>query len=233
MKKMILCSIVFGLFGLFLGCVLLLAVLTQGWLPHTQVTITTGRSSSCVSTVVTTHSAPQAVVHDDITAPSVLLGRAFEVAEFLRKEDWSSLAGCVHPEKGVSFTPYSTVTEQDLNFSPIEVSAFGSDLQLYLWGYADGSGAPLELTPLDYIKYYVFNTDYTQAPYLAINHVISDGNSLENVSTAYPNSTFVEFYFPGLDETNEGFDWCALKLVFEPYEEHLMLVGIIHSQWTI
>ena len=63
--------------------------------------------------------------------------------------------------------------------------------------------------------------------------VISSGNSLENVSKAYPSASFVEFYYPGLEEANEGFDWCALKLVLEPYEGNLMLVGVIHSQWTI
>ena len=46
MKKAVLCSVLFLLVGLLAGAGLLFATLTQGWLPNTQVTITTGRSSS-------------------------------------------------------------------------------------------------------------------------------------------------------------------------------------------
>ena len=232
MKKAVLCSVLFLLVGLLAGAGLLFATLTQGWLPNTQVTITTGRSSSSVSTVVTSSPA-EGEASEDLTDHAVILSRAMEIAGYFKSEDWSSLAGCVHPEKEVAFTPYSTVSDQDLSFSAIEVSAFATDQTRYLWGYADGSGEPLELTPLDYIARFVYNADYTQAPLLAVNQVISSGNSLENVSKAYPSASFVEFYYPGLEESNEGFDWCALKLVLEPYEGNLMLVGVIHSQWTI
>lgn len=41
MKKAVLCSVLFLLVGLLAGAGLLFATLTQGWLPNTQVTITT------------------------------------------------------------------------------------------------------------------------------------------------------------------------------------------------
>ena len=232
MKKTVLFSALFCLLGLVAGGCLLLAVLTQGWLPNTRVTITTGKSSSSVSTIVTT-SVPAEFNMPDLTDHAVILDRALEIAGYLRDRDWSSLAGTVHPELGVTFTPYSTVSENDLNFTAADVADFAGNQSSYLWGYTDGSGLPLSLTPEDYVKDYVFNADYTLAHCIGINYVFSSGNSLENVADAYPDATFVEFYYSGLDESNEGFDWCGLKLVFEPFGGHLMLVGIIHSQWTI
>ena len=59
------------------------------------------------------------------------------------------------------------------------------------------------------------------------------GNALENVLTAYPDDHFVEYHFPGLDESREGFDWCSLKVVLAPCEGDWHLVGLIHSEWTI
>ena len=35
-----------------------------------------------------------------------------------------------------------------------------------------------------------------------------------------------------VDEALEGFDWCSLKLVFEPWENDWYLVGLVHGEWT-
>lgn len=233
MKRTVLSHVLLFLLGVLLGAVLLLLTLTRGWLPNTRVTIVTGTSSSSVNTIT---SGPAPARQDRAAEQSghaALVSRAMAVAGYIRDSAWSSLAGTVHPEKGVTFTPYSAVDPNDMCFTPEEVAAFGSDTRTYHWGYADGSGAPLTLTPADYFARYVFNTDYTLAPYLGVNRVISSGNAVENVADAYPDGSFVEFFYSGLDQANEGFDWCGLKLVFEPWEGQLMLVGVIHSEWTI
>lgn len=233
MKRSVLSHILTFALGLILGGVLLFLTLTRGWLPNTRVTITTRTSASSVNTIVSDAPAP---VSNDPAPPSgneAILRRTLDVARYLQNGDWAALAGCVHPEKGVTFTPYSSVSDSDLRFTAEEVAAFGGDTKTYLWGSYDGSGAPMNLTVAEYFPRFVTNADYTQAPFLAVDRVISSGNAVENVSDAYPNAHFVELYYSGLDPVNEGFDWCALKLVFEPVDERLMLVGIIHSEWTI
>lgn len=235
MKRTVLTHILLLVLGLVLGGALVLLTLTQGWLPNTRVTITTGTGVSSVSTMVASN-APVALAEttERLSGSGPLVVRALEVAASIRDGDWASLAGAVHPEKGVTFTPYSSVSDSDLRFSAEEVAAFGSDSKTYLWGSYDGSGAPMSLTVKDYFAGYVSNADYTRAPYLGVNRVISSGNAVENVADAYPDGQFVELYYSGLDEANEGFDWCALKLVFEPAADgKLMLVGVIHSEWTI
>lgn len=232
MRRSIVISVLCFVLGLVLGALLLFLILTRGWLPNTRVTITTGTTDRSVNTIVT----PAARQSDPPDAPvgnEVLLARAMEVAGYLRDQDWSALAGAIHPEKGVRFTPYSSVSDGDMVFSPEETAAFGSDTRSYMWGYSDGAGEPMTMTVRSYFKEFVFNADFTQAPLLAVNRVQVYGNALENVADAYPEGSFVEFYYDGLDPANEGFDWCALKLVFESYQGRLMLVGVIHSQWTI
>lgn len=234
MRRSVLSSVICFLVGAVLGAVLLFLTLTQGWLPNTRVTIVTRTSTSSVSTMATPYVPPDDSQSGVPAGNEVLLLRAIEVAQFIRDRNWSALAGSVHPEKGVRFTPYSWVEPNtDMTFTPEEVAAFGSDSSSYMWGYSDGPGEPMYMTPEEYFSRFVFNTDYTQAPTLSVDTVMASGNALENAADAYPDGRFVEFYFSGLDPVNEGFDWCALKLVFEPSGSQLMLVGVIHSEWTI
>lgn len=233
MKRPVLVHILLFLLGLFLGAALLLLTLTRGWLPNTRVTITTRASSSSVNTVLAPAAPDPAQAEPPDTGNGPLVARALEVAGYIRDRDWAALAGAVHPDKGVTFTPYSSVSDADPCFTPEEVAAFGSDSKTRLWGSYDGTGAPIILSAADYFDRFVGNTDYTRAPLLAVDRVISSGNAVENVADAYPDARFVELYYSGLDEVNEGFDWCALKLVFEPADGGLLLVGVIHSEWTI
>ncbi len=170
----------------------------------------------------------------DLSSNCILLNRAFNVLTALQAEDYSSLANMVHPQKGVTFTPYSTVdAEANLVFSANEISRAADNTEKYIWGLTDGQGTPIKLTISEYFAQYVYNEDYLQAPEIGVDQIMASGNSIENVTEAYPEARFVEFHFPGLVENKQGFDWCSLKLVFEAYQGDYRLVGIIHSQWTV
>lgn len=170
----------------------------------------------------------------DLSSNCILLSRAYTVLNALKDQDYAALSAMVHPQKGVTFTPYSTVDAQaNLNFSAQDVARLANNTEKYIWGLTDGEGAPISMTMADYFATYVYNTDYTQAPVIGIDEIMASGNSLENVAEAYPEGRFVEFHFPGLQPTNQGFDWCSLKLVFEVYSGDYKLIAMIHSQWTI
>lgn len=156
------------------------------------------------------------------------------LANAMRQGDFSAVAQYVSPTKGVTFTPYSFVDPGiDRCFTAAQVAAFGSDSATYLWGAYDGSGNPMQLTPQEYWNEFVWNADYTQAPDVTVNGIAQSGLAIENVTEAYPDATFVEYHFDGLEEENEGMDWCALKLVFEQVAGQWQLIGVIHSQWVI
>lgn len=234
MKRRLLIPILLLALGLVLGGALVLLGLTRGWLSNTRMGPSVA-APGVVGGAKAASSAPVALAEDPgrLKGNGPLVVRALEVAGSIRDGDWAALAGAVHPEKGVTFTPYSSVSDSDLCFTAKEVAAFGGDGKTYLWGSYDGSGAPMSLTVGEYFAKFVNNADYTCAPFLAVNRVMSCGNAVENVADAYPEAEFVELYYNGLNEVNEGFDWCALKLVFEPVDGELMLVGVIHSEWTI
>lgn len=165
---------------------------------------------------------------------ALLLERAKEVLTSLSEEDYAALSQMVHPVKGVTFTPYSTVDpESDLCFLPDQIADAAEDKTRYLWGFRDGVGDQISLTIPEYICTYVYNADYLYAPEQAVDQVLAGGNALENVREIFPEDRFVECYFPGLRPEKEQFDWCSLKLVFSAYEEQWYLVGLIHSEWVI
>ena len=142
-----------------------------------------------------------------------LLGAAGYVAEALRDGDYAALAAIVHPEKGVTFTPYSSVdSETDNTLTKEQIRTLTEDSTVYTWGFTDGAGDPIRMTAAQYLAAYVFDKDYTRAPQVGIDRVMVSGNSLENVAEAYPGCRFVDFSFPG---TN-GTDWTSLKVVLEP-----------------
>ena len=96
---------------------------------------------------------------------SCLSDRAGQVLAALKESDYEALAALVHPEKGVTLTPYSTVEPScDRNLLPAQLVLLPEDDIPYVWGIEDGTGAPIELTGREYFERYVFNADYTAAP---------------------------------------------------------------------
>ena len=163
-----------------------------------------------------------------------LLDRAGQALEALKAQDYAALSLLVHPQQGLTLTPYSTVDPQlDTVLSRDQVAQLSVDETVYTWGLYPGSGAPIQCTAPVYFERFVFNADYTQAPRVGVDEVLISGNALENVADAYPEARFVEYHFPGIDPELEGCDWGALKLVFQVWENDWYLVGIIHGEWTI
>jgi hypothetical protein len=168
------------------------------------------------------------------------LGRSIQlIAEGLsvyppnnKKKDYETLSAWVHPDKGLTLVPYSTITAgENKALTASEVKNLAVDSSLYVWGtnYADGS--PISLTTAEFISRFIEDYDYTNAPVIAFNTVAETGNSLENVKEIYPDAEFCEFHFPGT--ANRSFmDWKSLKMVFEDYGGKRMLIAIIHSEWT-
>jgi len=159
---------------------------------------------------------------------------AAKMIKALSSKDADTIADLVHPTQGVRFTPYTNVSlENDLVFSQKEMRSFFQDQKVYLWGYYDGSGEPINLTPSQYYEKFVYAEDYINSKQVGYNQVLSSGNALENQFEVYSNPIVVEYYFPGFNPEYDGMDWRSLRLVFESYKNEWKLVGIINNQWTI
>jgi len=163
-----------------------------------------------------------------------LLNTACAALRAIQQRDYSALAAWVHPERGVTFTPYSTVNaDSDLNFTASQVKKFAGDTNRYVWGAIPGTGELIQMTPEEFVSKYIFGADYTQASKIGIDKINISGNALENVTEVYSDCRFVEFTFPAVEAGGQGQDWNSLKLVFAPSETKWYLVALIHSQWTV
>lgn len=154
----------------------------------------------------------------------------------LKDKDMNKLAQMAHPDKGIRFSPYGYVdTDKDLTFKPAAVGKLPTDESIYEWGTYDGSGEPIKLKFADYYAKFIYDADFAKAPQTSVNKTTGKGNMANNMGEAYPPERyeFVEYHFSGFDKKFEGMDWKSLRLVFEKDGSRLLLVGIVHDQWTI
>lgn len=158
---------------------------------------------------------------------------ARQAVEALRDRDLAQLAGMVHPVKGVRFSPYAFVRDEDLVFLPDQLAGALDDPTVYVWGVFDGSGEPIEMTFAAYYERFVYDQDYANAEQIGYNQRIGMGNTIDNSLEYYPGASVVEFHFSGFDPAYGGMDWRSLRLVFQREGDTWYLTGIIHDEWTI
>ena len=133
-------------------------------------------------------------------AKAVIEERSDKVIRLIRDKDFRTLAGFVHPEKGVRFTPYTYVmVDTDVVLNRDKIADFFEDDTEYLWGYFDGTGDEILMTPRQYYQRFIYTRDFASAPEVGYNEVLSYGNMLENQFKVYHNPIVVEYYFPGMN----------------------------------
>jgi len=158
---------------------------------------------------------------------------AYDVLGYVKDGDFEALSGVVHPEFGIVFSPYATVSlATNKCFRAEQVAVFGTDSKLYVWGVYAGSGEPIELTVADYFSMFLTDKDYQAAPIVGVNHIVRSGNALENFTDEFKDVQFIDFHIPGSPVNgDDDYDWSSLRIGFEEYDGRLWLTVILHSQW--
>lgn len=160
--------------------------------------------------------------------------KAAEIINAISQFNVKKVSEFIHPTNGVRFTQYSQVSlKEDLVFSKKQVSNFKNDSKKYLWGYYDGIGSDIKLTPREYWEEFVYDEDYKNAVEIGYNNVLGKSMNYENQFAIYHDSIVVEYYFPGFDPKYDGMDWKSLRIVFQKYGEEWFIVGIIHNEYVI
>lgn len=175
-----------------------------------------------------------------ITVAGCVAGRgdpsdtAEEINQHLAHRNWSELAGTVHPQKGVLFSPYGFVdTESAVVFDHAEVRRAGADSTERIWGTFDGTGDPIRMTFNEYYERFVYDADYAALDCGAPNERLAHGNTLNNIDEVFSeDSVFIECHDSGSDQYG-GMDWRSLRIVLEPTGRRWVLVGLVHDEWTI
>jgi len=159
---------------------------------------------------------------------------ADQAVEALKNKDMKKLATYIHPNKGVLFSPYGYI---DLATAQVISSSRVAELlendQVYTWGQYDGSGENIDLTFRDYFDRFVYDQDYLHAEEKAENKRLGQGNTIDNITKVFPDSTVVEYHFPGFDPQYGGMDWRSLRVVLEEVEGRWYVVALVHDEWTV
>ena len=114
--------------------------------------------------------SPQPAARSDAQAEPSVLQAAKQVVEAFRAKDGMRLAVLVHPEKGVQFSPSAYVNiENDVVFSSAQVSQFWTDHKTFTWGFADGTGDAINMTPSEYYDRYIMNRDFSKPSAISVN----------------------------------------------------------------
>ncbi|CAM4289079.1 hypothetical protein [Paenibacillus tarimensis] len=167
--------------------------------------------------------------------PPTVKEAATTVIRALKAGDMETVAQWTHPEKGVRFSPYAYVDkEKDIILSREELEGIMDDLEKRVWRTYAGSGDKIELTYADYHKEFVYDMDYIEKAEVAVNEVLGEGTTVNNLDEVYPpeNHDYVSYYIDGVNPEYEGMDWGSLRLVFEEIGSDYALVGVIHDEWT-
>ena len=165
---------------------------------------------------------------------SDVLQVARKVVEAFKAQDGKKLAILAHPGKGVRFSPSAYVDiASDLVFSRTQIEMFWTDNKIYTWGFADGTGEPINMTPSQYCRQFIMSRDFLNPSSINVNSDQAAGNTSNNVASVYPNGTRVEYYIePSIRDGVPELDWAALRLVFEKSGDSWFLVAVIHDEWT-
>ncbi len=155
-----------------------------------------------------------------------------QVFSAIKNKDIAKLASFVHPGKGIIFSPYASVSEKNVLLKSSDVVPAYSGNKIYLWGYTDGKGDPMNYTFKEYFDKFVYS-DFSKFTQTGYNKILGGGNSTNNAFDYFPNAIIVEYYNPGTDSKYEGMDWESLRLVFQEKDGVWFLVGVIRDEWTI
>ena len=115
-------------------------------------------------------------------------GLAAQILPLLQNQDFGSLAPFIYPELGVRISPYGYINvDKDLVFTREEVSAFGSNQQIYLWGVQAGSGMDIELSIAEYWPEYVTSDTPAQEWGILLDPTRKASNTIDNFAEVYPD----------------------------------------------
>ena len=159
---------------------------------------------------------------------------AIEINNLLKNQNMEYLSEYVHPEKGLLFSPYTYINQENcLVFNSSQLKELPFSKEKYTWGSFDGSGEPIIFDFQEYYDRFIYDHDYTDPQIIGNNFDVSFGNTINNIKEIFPESHFIEFHFKGFEQKYEGMDWRSLKIVLEKYDNSWYLVAIVHDEWTI
>lgn len=154
------------------------------------------------------------------------------VIKLIKNRDISALSKYAHPKKGIMFSPYSDLKNNDNQIIEKKelVKIYEKNEEL-VWGEYDGTGARILLTFDNYFDRFIYDEDFIEYE-PNYDSIMGTGNTIENMNSVFPYARSVEYYTPGTEEY-AYMDWKSLRLLYEIYRGKYYLVAVVHNEWTI
>jgi hypothetical protein len=198
---------------------------------HHDKKVPTPATDSNAVAVDSATNIPGGRQHMDST---LLFSTSISILTAIKNKDYKSLAGFVHPLRGLLFSPYAFIdTAADLVIQANELELMAKNNKSMNWNSSwDEDDADSLMTIHKYFNNFVYDVDFLNAPLRSFNEFHSQGTDLNNVKEVFPASDIVEYFFSGFDKKYGGMDYRGLRLVFESYNGKHYLVAIVHDKWT-
>lgn len=163
-----------------------------------------------------------------------VLAAALDVISSLASRDYQKLEKQVSPD-GLSLDLYPRFSPTKNLIARNDVHLIPNNTTIYLWGYTDGKGDPINLTRAQFLTTYIYTNsiDYSEAPDVAVNKTLGSGNSVNTIDEDINGRTYVAFHFSGFDPKYTGMDWTTLYLIFDSVNGEYKIRGIAKDNWTI
>lgn len=163
--------------------------------------------------------------------PALLEQQATDILHTLNDRNMEALAAHVHPEKGLLFSPYLSISEETVHFEQNEIDTLLEDETTYLWGYGEAN-TEIRLSPADYFTQHLEAERFFEADEVFVDQENPAVEYSDYLQTVFPEAKIVEFYDAGTDQFS-GLDWRSLNLVFEQdAENEWRLVAVINNLFT-
>ena len=108
-----------------------------------------------------------------------------------------------------------------------------ADDTVILWGSADGTGFPIEMTIAERLREIAGSWALTSTDVLAFDVRVGVGNTIDNLAEAMPGAAFVEYHASGTSRFS-GLDWASVRFIFDTSgEDSPVLLAVVEDMWTI
>jgi hypothetical protein len=166
------------------------------------------------------------------TAPA--LGRT--VVTLLAHADYAALGAHTCAPGGLAFAPYARNLEvlAPVRLTADEVQQFAQSQSKRVWGRYDGTGAPIELTPMAYHAEFIYDVDYRKRARVSVRtpSQLSADADLSALASAFPQAGLVIYRDPG-SPRNAYKDARELIMVVRASGKQWCLQALAHSEDTI
>lgn len=150
-----------------------------------------------------------------------------KIINALHERNTGKIAEYIHPNKGVTFSPYVFIEDNAPIFNKEEFkNLFKNNDEIY-WGIYDGKGKDIQLTASQYFEEFIHSELYIKPDEINVNYINDSGNTENNMMEIFPNTETIEYYHSGSDK----YDWESFILVYEKNENNeYFLVALVGNR---